>query len=606
MLEIVVPACKLRRGFSGRTHWSGVHVTARSNRLLHGCSNLMEMLIPTSTNLPPKAEFVERQPAPKNRSDVDEAAAAAEKPGRKNRRLEAQNEVDEFSSVLGVLMSANTAAETSVTVADGSVSENDPSIVDATINLKNSNASAVFDPAALETSQSSTSATMNAELNSVSTQSSALAALPTDQSSQTEVLSEMQRSLIAQQQTESAESGSALDTQPAGAQLSVVSSSNQIASNQIASNPSVLGAELPAGPNAVSAMQSDSAEFGRGLDAESIPVIEQNGLDAQTQLNSGESVTTFISQSPLTSANTELSSQPTAISQDAKVQSSQASTADSRRPRPSSSRSNAPATVVDSAQTELRDSGDFASTLEIPASGPGERPPLRSSELLESQKFNTTLQQFWSQHLTESSNTLSRPRGIDGGDKEIASVSSHSSTRPESTGPLLSGQLASTGPSDFGATISAEVRQPLSTQVSQVIIEHIERNGAAEAETMTVRLDPPELGELVIELSKTKEGLAVRVTARESVTMDMLLARGNEIESQLRGDSMDLKSLEFLSPGMMSNGSFDGRPSREQFQTNDGIQGSSRGTNRNVARNGTTPDPQKSIVDSPHVINFRA
>ena len=107
--------------------------------------------------------------------------------------------------------------------------------------------------------------------------------------------------------------------------------------------------------------------------------------------------------------------------------------------------------------------------------------------------------------------------------------------------------------SDLAVSISSEMRQPLSNQVSQAIMEHIERNGARQNDSLTVRLDPPELGEMTIELSKTHEGLAVRVTAREAVTMDMLFARGQEIESHLRGQQMNLKSLEFLPADMSGN-----------------------------------------------------
>ncbi len=106
---------------------------------------------------------------------------------------------------------------------------------------------------------------------------------------------------------------------------------------------------------------------------------------------------------------------------------------------------------------------------------------------------------------------------------------------------------------NLAASISSEMRQPLSNQVSQAILEHIERNGVRSNDTLSVRLDPPELGEMTIELSKTHEGLAVRVTAREAVTMDMLFARGQEIESHLRGQQMNLKSLEFLRADMSGN-----------------------------------------------------
>ena len=106
---------------------------------------------------------------------------------------------------------------------------------------------------------------------------------------------------------------------------------------------------------------------------------------------------------------------------------------------------------------------------------------------------------------------------------------------------------------DLATSISGEMRPTLSNQVSQAIIAHFERNGVRSNDILSVRLDPPELGEMTIELSKTHEGLAVRVTAREAVTMDMLFARGQEIESHLRGQQMNLKSLEFLRADMSGN-----------------------------------------------------
>ncbi|MBC7968509.1 MAG: flagellar hook-length control protein FliK [Fuerstia sp.] len=112
---------------------------------------------------------------------------------------------------------------------------------------------------------------------------------------------------------------------------------------------------------------------------------------------------------------------------------------------------------------------------------------------------------------------------------------------------------ASHGLPDVATSISSEIRPPLSSQVSQAIMAHFERNGARSNDSLSVRLDPPELGEMTIELSRTHEGLAVRVTAREAVTMDMLFARGHEIESHLRGQQMNLKSLEFLRADISGN-----------------------------------------------------
>ncbi len=155
---------------------------------------------------------------------------------------------------------------------------------------------------------------------------------------------------------------------------------------------------------------------------------------------------------------------------------------------------------------------------------------------------------------------------------------------------------------DLARSISSEMRQPLSHQVSQAIMEHIEGNGVRSNDTLSVRLDPPELGEMTIELSKTLEGLAVRVTAREAVTMDMLFARGQEIESHLRGQHMNLKSLEFLRADMSGNQFSQGQQQHDGSRRSENLMNQVRRgsipANTNVGRI-TTPD-------STYGLSFRA
>ena len=142
-----------------------------------------------------------------------------------------------------------------------------------------------------------------------------------------------------------------------------------------------------------------------------------------------------------------------------------------------------------------------------------------------------------------------------------------SSASDSTTATMQSSLISSASPNtvpDLATSISAEMRQPLTSQVSQAIMDHVERNGVRQNDSLSVRLDPPELGEMTIELSKTLEGLAVRVTAREAVTMDMLFARGQEIESQLRGQHMNLKSLEFQRTDMFSSGFSQGQGQSQQ------------------------------------------
>lgn len=162
---------------------------------------------------------------------------------------------------------------------------------------------------------------------------------------------------------------------------------------------------------------------------------------------------------------------------------------------------------------------------------------------------------------------------------------------------------------DLTSTVTAEVRQPLSAQVSRAVLEHLERGSTSETDRLTVRLDPPELGEMTIELSKTKDGLAVRVTAREAVTMDMLLSRGSEIEQQLKSQDLNLKALEFLSPGMMGQSDSSSSQRRDSSETRESSMGLRSTSGRRGASGATgsrnavgTANPQ----DNSKALSFRA
>ncbi len=133
--------------------------------------------------------------------------------------------------------------------------------------------------------------------------------------------------------------------------------------------------------------------------------------------------------------------------------------------------------------------------------------------------------------------------------------SSRTGNSPE---PVLAG-LGSTsvsgGPfaTTLSESLSADMRLPLSNQVTTAIYEHVQKEGGRDDSSMTLRLDPPDLGELVISLTRSEDGITVRVTAREPVTMDMLLARGEEIEGRLRDQQLNLSEIEFLRPDFSGN-----------------------------------------------------
>ncbi len=177
---------------------------------------------------------------------------------------------------------------------------------------------------------------------------------------------------------------------------------------------------------------------------------------------------------------------------------------------------------------------------------------------------------------------------------------------------IQSGLTSSASPNsvpELAASISAEIGQPLSSQVSQAIMDHVERNRVRQSDSLSVRLDPPELGEMTIQLSKTHEGLAVRVTAREAVTMDMLFARGQEIESQLRGQHMNLKSLEFQRADMSHSGFSHGQGQPQQQNNSPRRSENLMNQIRSGAR-GLSPisnsHPRSATSDSNYGLSFRA
>lgn len=160
----------------------------------------------------------------------------------------------------------------------------------------------------------------------------------------------------------------------------------------------------------------------------------------------------------------------------------------------------------------------------------------------------------------------SAPSSSDGGELLLQSETLIRSTaEPAGIGPTISANTAGSSVMTFADIVTAESRQPLSHQVSQAVYEQVQRHGANGPSALTLRLDPPTLGELIIHLSRNQHGVAVRVTAREPITMDMLLARGHEIESQLMNRELDLTGIEFLRPDS-SGGEFGQRRSGESQQ----------------------------------------
>ena len=215
------------------------------------------------------------------------------------------------------------------------------------------------------------------------------------------------------------------------------------------------------------------------------------------------------------------------------------------------------------------------------------------------------LEQFWSQHTKSSSNSeqdLASVITASETSKAIPQTSTSQVAQMPTNEPLTNVSMATI---DLSTAITTEQRQPLSSQVTNAILDQLARQPDRNQDSITIKLDPPDLGEMTIELSRTNDGLAVRVTAREAVTMDMLFSRGDEIESHLRDQNLDLKSLEFLAPRMTNGGDSQGQQQSRETD-NESPSGSLQRMGRRLVANSATPRSTQTASDSNHALTFRA
>lgn len=95
-------------------------------------------------------------------------------------------------------------------------------------------------------------------------------------------------------------------------------------------------------------------------------------------------------------------------------------------------------------------------------------------------------------------------------------------------------------------------QQNLAAKASQQIATHVSAEMTAIAsastsnleQTLTVRLDPPELGEVIVRLKKSEGGLLMRVTAIEETTQTLLQLNQSELMEAMGEQSGDV-TLEF-------------------------------------------------------------
>lgn len=100
---------------------------------------------------------------------------------------------------------------------------------------------------------------------------------------------------------------------------------------------------------------------------------------------------------------------------------------------------------------------------------------------------------------------------------------------------------------------------PLTSQILSALVQQHSTVVQDNADSLTLRLDPPELGQLDVKFTQGADGISVRVSADEAVTMEMLLSRGGEIERMLLNQNSEFVKVEFAAPDS------DGRSDQSSF-----------------------------------------
>ncbi len=127
---------------------------------------------------------------------------------------------------------------------------------------------------------------------------------------------------------------------------------------------------------------------------------------------------------------------------------------------------------------------------------------------------------------------------------DAASLGDSTSSSPAPAVPQLSTQTES--PAVATSLSNANfTSQPLTTQVLTALAQRLSSVVEQTADSLTLRLDPPELGEVDVQFQRLDDGITIRVTAKEAVTMEMLMSRGAEIERLLRNQNPDVQKFEF-------------------------------------------------------------
>lgn len=183
-----------------------------------------------------------------------------------------------------------------------------------------------------------------------------------------------------------------------------------------------------------------------------------------------------------------------------------------------------------------------------------------SSQLAPTEETNTRHRMMPSDPAVVRDRFQSPPatRPLTAADPRLSLLPSGSHSEPAGTiwqqgsADSAAGSIAALHPMEQTSAGTTPVGQPAPPLTSQILTALVQQNSSVwqeSADRMTLRLDPPELGQLDVEFIRSAEGISVRISAEESMTMEMLMSRSGEIERMLLNQSTEYVKVEFTSSG---------------------------------------------------------
>ena len=125
---------------------------------------------------------------------------------------------------------------------------------------------------------------------------------------------------------------------------------------------------------------------------------------------------------------------------------------------------------------------------------------------------------------------------------------------PSHQGSGVSPVSLPSGVVESGQSPQVSSPQPLTSQVLVAMAQNLSVVREQSSGTLTLRLDPPELGEMEVRFRQGQQGVELRLAARVPGTLQMLVSRGDEISRALSSMELDFSKLEIAGEDSFRSG----------------------------------------------------